>query len=207
MHREGDHLTIVKLIFREGRIVGSNTFPMQNVIGTNEEVWETFLLGHYTNDATLPKTLLVPIKLPTLTEILETKILNPKRGTKKKLLDLAKKNAKVLFAQESMDQKRARPNPPPTRRNTPPHQMSAAHRMFRHLKHLRLRPSRLDGHFYRWPLQQKRATHLQNQRICWRRLCRDARSAHPQILKRKRKRRSPRSHHRRWWQRAAKHPY
>ncbi|MDN3507945.1 MAG: excinuclease ABC subunit UvrC, partial [Simkaniaceae bacterium] len=106
LHREGDYLTIVKLIFREGRIIGSNTFPMQDVVGTNAEVWETFLLQHYTSDATLPKTVLVPEKLPTLAEILTTKIIKPERGSKKKLLDLAKKNAKVLFAQESMDQKR-----------------------------------------------------------------------------------------------------
>ncbi|GAB5412038.1 MAG: excinuclease ABC subunit UvrC [Chlamydiales bacterium] len=107
LFREVDLLVIVIVLYRDGRLVGSENYPFKQVAGKEEEIVESFLLQHYQNHPHLPKELLIPTKLSenaTLEALLGTKILTPQKGNKKKLLDLAAKNAQDQFSRELADQ-------------------------------------------------------------------------------------------------------
>lgn len=106
MHREGDRLLIAKMIFREGRLVGSKQYSFQEIASDSSTVWENFLLQHYSEEESTPKEILVPSLCSSkniLAELLKTKVHTPQRGEKQKLMQMAHKNAKVLFAQEKED--------------------------------------------------------------------------------------------------------
>lgn len=100
--REESSCLLVKLLFREGSLVSSESFPFSHLATTDEELFTSFLLQHY--EKTPPaKEILLPIPLADadiLEEILEVKISTPHGGEKKKLIDLAHENAKALFEQE-----------------------------------------------------------------------------------------------------------
>jgi len=103
MHREGDRLLIAKMIFREGRLVGSKQYSFQEIASDNSAIWENFLLQHYSEEESTPREVLIPSTCHSkniLAELLKTKVHTPQRGEKQKLMQMAHKNAKVLFAQE-----------------------------------------------------------------------------------------------------------
>lgn len=101
LHREGSSLLLVKLLFRDGRIGGSEHFSFHDIVSEDEEVFETFLLQHYASAP--PPLLLLPCELENshlLEEILSCKIVSPQKGRKKELLEMAKRNAESLFQRE-----------------------------------------------------------------------------------------------------------
>ncbi|MDX8431293.1 MAG: excinuclease ABC subunit UvrC [Candidatus Algichlamydia australiensis] len=105
--REVDLLVIVIMIYRDGRLIGSENFPFKRVVGDEEEIIASFLLQHYQNHPHLPKELLIPLPLQeksVVEELLHTKIHAPQKGNKKKLIELAAKNAKDQFSRELADQ-------------------------------------------------------------------------------------------------------
>jgi excinuclease ABC subunit C len=103
MHREADQLLIAKMIFREGRLIASKQYFFTEVAAENSAVWETFLVQHYSSEKTRPKEVLLPPSFTSstlLAEVLPGKFFCPAKGEKKKLVALAKRNAKMLFYQE-----------------------------------------------------------------------------------------------------------
>lgn len=103
LYREGDALLIVVLIFREGKIVGSEHFSFHFIASSDEEILESFVLQHYKNSASLPKEIFLPLELekgPLLEEILSVSLLCPQKGKKKDLSEMALRNAKALFVRE-----------------------------------------------------------------------------------------------------------
>ena len=107
LHSEEKAHLIVLLLFRGGKLIGSRSYPFKELASNDEEIWETFLLQHYSSRNDTPKEILLPLTLrrkQMIEELLSKKnpvhLLFAQRGEKKKLLLLAKKNAAALFKQE-----------------------------------------------------------------------------------------------------------
>jgi len=93
--------TIVVLIKREGKIIGKKNYDIESEMG-KDEVLGQFLDLFYENNTDLPKEILLPFEIEdifTLTNYFKmkyrkiVKVYNPKKGLKKKLVNLACKNA------------------------------------------------------------------------------------------------------------------
>lgn len=101
IYRENSSLSISKLMFRENRLIGSYNFNFENILTEDtEEIVQTFLVQHYRNN--LPAEILVDLrKKETISKIISkkkrVKITEPKRGEKKRLMEMAYKNAKSQF--------------------------------------------------------------------------------------------------------------
>lgn len=105
IHRQGDEVMLVQLIFREGKLIGSEHYSFSEVAGTDEEIFSSFILQFYKDQKNLPEELLVPVPLPNaVSEIISVDILTPKKGDKREIVELAQKNAKAIFQQEKDQQ-------------------------------------------------------------------------------------------------------
>ncbi len=103
LYRQGDEVVLVQLLFREGKLIGSEHFSFTQVAEEDEELISSFLIQHYKDEKVLPKEILLPCSLPdttSLEEILAISLLTPQKGDKKALVALALENAKALFKQE-----------------------------------------------------------------------------------------------------------
>ncbi|MDJ0651599.1 MAG: excinuclease ABC subunit UvrC [Simkaniaceae bacterium] len=101
LYHEGTRHIIVKLMYREGRLVGADHFTFIELASTDEEIWESFLLQHYQEKGSLE--VLLPIQLKqqkALEDILCVSLHSPQKGEKYHLLKLAEKNAKALFTDQ-----------------------------------------------------------------------------------------------------------
>ena len=105
-HRQGDQVEVAVLSMRGGRLFGVRTLPLRRVAVPNDEMLGAFLRQHYTDRASLPDEILVPVTIEmseALEELLSenrrrrVQIVEPKRGTKAKLLELACENAEHAF--------------------------------------------------------------------------------------------------------------
>lgn len=108
-HRQGDQVEIAVLSLRRGRLFGVRTFPLRRVAVPNDEMLGGFLQQHYQERPSLPDEILVPLPIEMsegLEELLSEKqerrarIIEPKRGAKAKLLDLARENAEHAFREK-----------------------------------------------------------------------------------------------------------
>jgi excinuclease ABC subunit C len=89
--RTGDSVQIIQLPFREGKLVGMNTFSIKQSPQEDKELWESFLL----QQSELAPRILLPIELPnktSLEELLSIKIEVPTKGRGLKLLLMAAQN-------------------------------------------------------------------------------------------------------------------
>ena len=109
LHREADAVMIALLIFREGKVIGSEHFSFHLIASNDGEVLESFLLQHYKYQAAIPSEILVPSELgqrEALGEILSeaagkrVEILSPQKGKKRDLVEMGLRNAKALFVRE-----------------------------------------------------------------------------------------------------------
>ncbi|MBW2190502.1 MAG: excinuclease ABC subunit C [Deltaproteobacteria bacterium] len=108
-HRQGDQVEIAVLSMRGGRLFSLRTLPLRKVAVPNDEMLGAFLRQHYAERTSLPDDILVPVSIEmseALEELLSenrkrrVRIVEPKRGAKAKLLDLAKENAEHAFAEK-----------------------------------------------------------------------------------------------------------
>jgi len=109
LHREGDAVLIALLVFRDGKIVGSEHFSFHLIASDDAEVLESFLLQHYKYLGAWPREILIPSELPqqtALEEILseaagrQVALLAPQKGKKLDLIEMGLRNAKALFVRE-----------------------------------------------------------------------------------------------------------
>ena len=109
LHREGDAVLIALLIFRDGKIVGSEHFSFHLIASDDAEVLESFILQHYKYLSAWPKEIIIPSELPqqtALEEILsesagrQVAIFTPQKGKKRDLVEMGLRNAKALFVRE-----------------------------------------------------------------------------------------------------------
>lgn len=109
LYRQGHKVLITLLTFRTGKLISSDHFNFDKIAEENPELLESFILQHYLQTTDFPKEILLSETLTnkaTLVELLNEqlkitiKITTPEKGEKKKLVELAEKNAKTLFYQE-----------------------------------------------------------------------------------------------------------
>jgi len=114
IYRKADSVMIVKLIFRDYMLIASEHFSFHQILSSDEDIFETFILQHYPQQKELPKEIYLPLTLSqkeTLEEALpkNMSIFSPQKGDKKKLLEMAYQNAEALFKREedtrSLDEK------------------------------------------------------------------------------------------------------
>jgi len=105
-HREGDQVEVAVLSMHSGRIFSVRTFPLRRVAVPNDEMLGAFLMQHYADWPSLPDEILVSVRIEmseALEELLSenrkrrVRIIEPKRGAKAKLLELARENAEHAF--------------------------------------------------------------------------------------------------------------
>ena len=109
IYRQAEEVMLVQLLFREGKLVGSEHYPFSNILEEEEDLYASFILQHYQHSSGLPDEILVPIPLKDamlITEILSDRhkkkitLLYPQKGDKKALIGIAEDNAKAIFHQE-----------------------------------------------------------------------------------------------------------
>lgn len=104
-HAEGDQVALQLFQIREGKIQGRREFTMEG-IGFDAEAFYAAVLAQYYADAEPPPQVYLP-ELPSRPELLEqwlgerrgggARLRVPRRGPKRKLLDLVAKNAALAF--------------------------------------------------------------------------------------------------------------
>lgn len=109
IYREGSDVLVVKLIYRQKKLVGSEHYSFSNIVSEEDEILENFLLQHYAKE-NLPPQILTPFSLchasvfeEIFSESLGKKVelIFPKKGDKKRLIEIAEKNAQSLFQRET----------------------------------------------------------------------------------------------------------
>lgn len=109
VYREGREVILTQLIFREGKLTGSEHFSFTQAVEEDEELFSSFILQNYTQKTLLPDEILVPVSLKdasVLAEILKDRLQKkialtaPQKGEKLALIALAEKNAKAAFERE-----------------------------------------------------------------------------------------------------------
>jgi excinuclease ABC subunit C len=112
--RENNQVGITALFIRAGRMTGSRHFFLKNVLLSDEEVMTSFISQYYLQDEFIPDEVLLPFESKEknfLEEFLKDKkgssikIIVPKQGAKKKLLDMAENNAKIMFQKNRSQEK------------------------------------------------------------------------------------------------------
>jgi len=105
-HRQGDQVEVAVLSMRGGRLFGVRTLPLRRVAVPNDEMLGGFLRQHYAERPSVPDEILIPVPIEmseALEELLSedrkrhVHIVQPKRGAKAKLLDLARENAEHAY--------------------------------------------------------------------------------------------------------------
>lgn len=114
-YRQGDQVEVAVLSMRGGRLFAMRTIALRRVAVPNDEMLGAFLHQNYAERTTVPDEILVPLPIEmieALEELLSenrkrrVRIMEPKRGGKAKLLELARENAEHAF----VEKERAREN-------------------------------------------------------------------------------------------------
>lgn len=118
LFRQGSEVMLVQLLFREGKLVGSESYNFNQTAEEDAAIFSSFILQHYHMPESIPEEILIPFPLsdaPLLADILSEKkekalsITYPQKGEKKEVLEMAMENAKALFYKEK-DQARLKEN-------------------------------------------------------------------------------------------------
>lgn len=100
-YAKDNYISIQILFVRGGKLLDRNRiiFPM---IATPEEELSNYLLDFYSKNVSMPKEILVPSDVDTnsFSEIFNIKFINPIKGEKKKILDLAHDNARIYYEEQ-----------------------------------------------------------------------------------------------------------
>jgi excinuclease ABC subunit C len=106
LHREGDRVEFVVLLVRGGKLVGRRPFSFSDQEFPDEEVLSALISRYYERGEAVPQQILVPLPLEDV-EVKQqwlaelrggaVQILQPRRGDKRSLLDLAQRNAQANF--------------------------------------------------------------------------------------------------------------
>lgn len=107
--RRGDEVILSQLFFRGGKLIGSKNHNFTKIAEDDKELLESFLLQHYIGIASPPKEVWLPIEMENR-EVLEELIsqdkmrkiwlYTPKKGEKRALIEMAKKNAEAAFTRQ-----------------------------------------------------------------------------------------------------------
>lgn len=117
-HREGDRLLVYVLYVRQGRLNGGQAFPLGSQEFPDEELLPSFVNLYYDQGNFVPEEVLLPLDIEEregmealLTERKgeKVRVMVPKRGEKRDLVDMAQKNAEqaVLERRRTKDETEA----------------------------------------------------------------------------------------------------
>jgi excinuclease ABC subunit C len=113
LYAQGGEVMLIQLLFRMGKLVGSEHYPFTNILEDDDDLYSSFILQHYQHKEGLPEEILVPIPLKDadlIAEILyeshkkKVSILCPQKGERRALVGIAEQNAKAVFEQEKNHQ-------------------------------------------------------------------------------------------------------
>jgi excinuclease ABC subunit C len=111
-HREGDRVSVVILISREG-VLGERKNYLFHSHEDSQELMESFLIQYYTAESLIPREILLPMDLEGgkgIAEILSERkgqkvtLTIPEKGEKRSRVDLACQNAKERLLREAVSQ-------------------------------------------------------------------------------------------------------
>lgn len=115
---EGDRAAVQLFPLRDGEVIDRYGFHLENVAGEGaERVLETFLLEYYGATPSIPPLVLVPSVLPDagpLEEVLgerrggPVRVHAPRRGEKRRLVELAMENARLALETDAAEREAAR---------------------------------------------------------------------------------------------------
>lgn len=99
-YEDKGYISLQGFFIRDGKLLGRN-FTVTPIYENTEDAFISFILQYYQKNV-IPKEILLPqgISIDYLAETLETKVFVPQRGDKKKLVELAEKNAKTAHEQK-----------------------------------------------------------------------------------------------------------
>ena len=106
IYREAEEVVVMLLVYRSGKLIGSQDFLFSGIAEEDDALLETFLLQNYMGADTLPAEILLPSRVSdagAVEDIISesakrrTKVTVPQKGRKKELLALAAANAKATF--------------------------------------------------------------------------------------------------------------
>jgi len=111
---ENNQAGITALFIRAGRMTGSRYFFLKNIILPDEEALTSFISQYYLQEEFIPDEVFLPFEISEK-NLLEAffkdqkgssvKIVVPKQGVKRKLLDMAENNAKIMFQKNRSQEK------------------------------------------------------------------------------------------------------
>ena len=119
VYRQGSAVEIHVMRTREGRLIDAQRFSLDSCEDDFDEILCGFAVHYYDNIYDFPQEILFPIEMPWLDALLEhfqekftqkVSLHTPRRGEKKKLTDLACKNAQQAFkdkARHALENRRA----------------------------------------------------------------------------------------------------
>jgi excinuclease ABC subunit C len=108
LYRQADEISLTQLIFRGGKLVGSQSYNFSGILQEDTELLESFMIQNYKNKEELPHEILLPIQLEknALEDVLsedrkrKLHILSPQKGEKSLIVEMAQANAKATFEKE-----------------------------------------------------------------------------------------------------------
>jgi len=110
LYREGDAVEVVVLFIRQGKLMGRRTFYAREQELPDDEVVTAFVQQYYGLGTFIPDEVLVPAELESSDVIAEwlgvtrgkkVRLVRPQRGQRRRLMELAHKNASASFASRS----------------------------------------------------------------------------------------------------------
>ena len=113
LYRHGDEVVLMQLLFRQGKLIGSEHYSFTSVAEEDEELLQSFILQYYKEPSRIPEEILLPLPLkeaPLLAEVLQehhhksVHLTLPQKGERRALVKLAEQNAKTTFEQERNQQ-------------------------------------------------------------------------------------------------------
>jgi excinuclease ABC subunit C len=108
LHREGSDILLVQMLFREGKLTGTNEHFFPHNAQEESELISSFILQHYPDQNFPPHEIVIPVELEEedilsslISEAKKRKISihHPIKGDKKTLLEMANQNAQAKFRQ------------------------------------------------------------------------------------------------------------
>jgi excinuclease ABC subunit C len=112
-HRQDHKIVLYPLFVRAGRLMGGRGFVISSAGVVDEEVLSSFVFQYYRAGKFIPEQILIPRSIPEqdfveqwLTELKgrKVKILVPRKGDKRHLLEMASENAEqFLLAKDELD--------------------------------------------------------------------------------------------------------
>jgi len=115
-HRQDHRAAVYSLFIRAGKLLGGKGFNFSSISLPDEEILSSFLRQYYREDRFIPEQILIPRPIPEknlsegwLTELKGQRvhILVPRKGAKRRLLEMAAENAeKFLHREADLEEKK-----------------------------------------------------------------------------------------------------